>query len=107
MLECGKGTTQCVMHEHTSISYLSKKHNIGYHTSNVLGSNRNIDVEKSLNSECIALLVAHHGHVVQAIEERQCLQDHVEEAIPSFLFLHNVLNGKSATCSISWICNIV
>ena len=43
-------------------------------TSDVLGPQWHVDVEELLNGEREALLVAHHGHVVQAVKVGQSLK---------------------------------
>ena len=42
-------------------------------TSDILRSDGDVDVEQFLDGETVALLVAHHGHVVQAVEVGQRL----------------------------------
>lgn len=42
-------------------------------TSNILCSERNVNVEQLLYSQRVALLVAHHWHVIKSVEIRQSL----------------------------------
>ena len=44
-----------------------------YSTSNKLCSNRDVNVQQFLHGKRVALLVAHHGHVVQPVEVREGL----------------------------------
>ena len=43
--------------------------------ADVLGPQGNVDVEELLHGEAVALLIAHHAHVVQAVEVWQSLRE--------------------------------
>ena len=65
------------------------------HHADILGANRHLNTRQLLNRDAISMLTAHHGHIVQTIHIRQCL---------NISFLLSQFFGCTVQQPNMWIC---